>query len=186
MCAITGGLATLKKMFGDGVLMDAASAIPEMDDFSYESMEARITPWYQRISKLRNRKRGYQTLTDAMACAYVEVANERANSDKRIVTFVSPSSHVRKVMEGDKLVRSKSVEDITPVRELECFILQFTHKGDIGRVRETIRTTTEPLNLYGTLQGQASEVAAKSKQLLLESSLSGSGRRTTFCWAIPT
>ena len=67
-------------------------------------------------------------------------------------------------MGGRKVIRSESGDAIPAVRDLEFFLLDFTHRGDVERVSKTLRAVRELLLIYGGLRGHDSDIAARSRQ----------------------
>jgi len=93
--------------------------------------------WYGRIWELRKAKeeksgRAVQSWTDALACTYVQEANRKLNSAKKLVVFVSPSSNVETVLRQQNLILLPSGSK-TVVRILTYCLLAFAHRNDDGK-----------------------------------------------------
>ena len=74
------GQEALQALFKNKVLTDADQLIPECRELDYTAPDP--DDWYARINKRRKGERAYQSRTDAMACMYLSVANQRLNPHK--------------------------------------------------------------------------------------------------------
>ena len=80
----------LRSCFRDVSCKIPKPVLPQMADFSFERCESLSMDWFRQINRIRHSKRAYQSLTDALACAYVERANERLNSERHAVLLYRP------------------------------------------------------------------------------------------------
>src|SRR5579864_1760278 len=149
--AAKGG-ETLRKLFADNIVQDSDKALPECQDIDYSGPAT--DEWYQQINTMRDGVRPLQSLTDAMACAYVQLANERLNPAKKIIVFVSPSSDVESVLSlaHNTVISAPTMANTKVARDLTYCLLDFIHeenkktrKADIA---ESLNTVTRLLEVY--------------------------------------
>jgi hypothetical protein len=157
------GLKALHALFERGALVDSEHAIPEMVGFDYGSARASIDGWYRPLSKRRGALRAFQTFIDALACGYVQRANEILNASGKVVVFVAPSGVVRDVLRHHNLVSIATGTPVECVRDLDYFLLEFSHRRDLNAVRESVRSIK---SLLATLDAADSpDVALRVDQL---------------------
>jgi tetratricopeptide (TPR) repeat protein len=144
--AFVEGRDTIRQLFQDKILRDSDELIPECRDIDYTS--GNTDDWYRKINKSRYGKRAYQSRTDAIACTYLEIANERLNAEQKIVVFVSPSRSVESVLAERLLISPRSRPKIGVARNLTYCLLAFIHKNDKTAITDSLTTVTRLLELY--------------------------------------
>ena len=162
----TTGLQRMSKLFESGVLQDPDPVIPELRHFSYDYAAGRTDHWYKKLIRIRGKHRAYQTFVDALACSYLEKANDLVNKDGRFVLFVAPSLNVRSLLQAATFVSMPNMEPFTCVRDLDYFLLAVSHKDDLSAVRESARSVG---SLLATLEANKDdEAGAKGGMRLAE------------------
>ena len=137
---------TIRTLFRDRILLDADAVLLECHDIDYSGPAT--DKWYQQINTMRDGVRALQSLTDAMACAYVELANQRLNRDRKIVVFVSPSNTVETALAHSTLISPTPEVALDAVRDLTYCLLSFIHENSITAVTESLNTVTRLLEVY--------------------------------------
>src|SRR5215469_4996980 len=153
-CISVHSTKTLHSLFRDRTLRDSADLLPQFQDMDYSS--GATDEWYRRIRAKRKKNRAYQTWTDAMACTYVEVANQQLNPFQKVVLFVSPSSSV------DRTLKERSIERplislqrhpyVQVVRDLTYCLLASIHRSgrfyDKNLIDENLGIVNGLLRIY--------------------------------------
>jgi hypothetical protein len=168
-CSVSGGLTTLRDLFDREILRGSEHELQGMQDFSYPLVKESADRWYQAIIERRRDSRAYQSFADALACAYVELANQRLNPNGHIVVFVSPSGHVRATIGRQDLIRVRLGPELPAVRDLNYFFLGFALKYDLNKVRESLHLTNELLRLYDDSGSQSDSLGERGRQILIDS-----------------
>jgi tetratricopeptide (TPR) repeat protein len=132
-CISIRSLETLQTLYRDDTLRDADEVLPECRTVDYSGDVA--DTWYYKIYKERTRgirkdTRAVQSWTDAMACAYVELANQRVNLANKIVVFLAPSGNVETILRQRNLISLPSRGELTAVRDLTYCLLAFGHRNE--------------------------------------------------------
>jgi len=139
--------SALRALFKKGALLDSVERLPNLRDVDYSNANTR--DWFNKISHFRNApQRSMQTRIDAMACKYVEVANQRLNSDGKIVLFMSPSTSVEKALKDSLVASLPSQFRLEVVRDLTYCLFSALHRREDGYDRTLI---TDHLSVVGNL-----------------------------------
>ena len=132
-CISIRSLETLQTLYHDDILRDADEVLPECKTVNYSGDTA--DNWYYKIYKERTRglhkdSRAVQSWTDAMACAYVELANQRVNPANKIVIFLAPSKNVETILRQRNVISIPARGEVTAVRDLTYCLLAFSHRNE--------------------------------------------------------
>ncbi len=146
-------LSTLQHIFEKRIVVQAGSLIEFMDDFGDESSIACSDRWAKQIAKKRHRLKPLQTQRDAMASAYLEIADSRLQKrgDKRLLVFVSSAMSVIHPLHAYEFRSVVTGLPRDPVRDLDFFWVRAV-QPDVQSVRQSLDVVSRLLRILDAPQ----------------------------------
>jgi hypothetical protein len=135
----------LRALLNKNILLNSDEELPAGRQIEY--FGKKTDEWYEKIIQVRNKARETQTYTDAMACTYVETANQMLNPQKQIVVFAAPSRSVEAVLRGCKMI-SVEESNLEVVRNLTYCLLAFMQKDDKPTINTSLQVVKRLLEIY--------------------------------------
>ncbi len=140
------GKESITALVRNKIITDAAPLLPECDQIVYDMPGT--DEWYKKIIRRRGFERAPQSYTDAMACWYIEWANQQLNASRKIVVFVAPSSSVSTTLAGRPLITLDAGRKMPATRDLTYCQLASTLKYDCKLIDESLETVNGLIHLY--------------------------------------
>jgi hypothetical protein len=161
---------TLQQLFDKKILKHANSVIPSLEDFTRDSAAESVDRWEAEIGRRRSKDRVFQTYTDALACAYLEKANQRPGT-QQLTVFVSQSKNVITPLRDYPYFTSPiNGLPFKIVRDLDYFWVRSVHRDrDLSRIRQDVRLSNTVARSYELLAASQESADDQTRQVIHKS-----------------